>query len=255
MTNVGSNTVYDKFVPADWVPLRADPERDTVLAVGSLLAFWPVYYLNSTQSSPVLDALWIVGIVGLCVLAPAYYVVRHRGKGFAAVGLTTVGWHRALLVSGILAGVFGLEFFFEPPVSTSALAIHIATVAVMFWEPFFVYGWLQLRFERAFGTAAGIILAAAGFALFHVGVLGMAGLAGVVVIGIFQGVLFWYFDRSILVLWPLYWAIASTQGTIDREVFSVGDLLLHALALGLTGAGLLWLARNRRNGDQSEQRH
>lgn len=244
MTDVGSDTVYSKFVPSDWISSRVDAGRDTMLAVGSLFAFWPVYYLNSTQSSPVLDALWVGGIVGLCVLLPAYYVVRHRGEGFAAVGLTTAGWRKALLVSGILGGVFGLEFVFEPPVSTSTLVVHIATVAVMLWEPFFVHGWLQLRFERAFGTVAGIILAAAGFALFHVGVLGLVGLAGLVVLGIFQGALFWYFSRSLLVLWPLYWAIASTQGTISREVFGMGDLLLHVIALVLTGAGLLWLSRN-----------
>ena len=244
--------VQSTFPSADWIPLRVDPGKDTMLAVGSLFAFWPIYYLNSTQFGPVIVALWFVGIVGLCVLLPAYYVVNYRGEGFGAVGLTTAGWQKAVLVSGMLAGLSGLGLVFEPPVSTSALVVHVATVAVMLWEPFFVHGWLQLRFERAFGTVAGIVLAAAGFALFHVGVLGLTWLAGLVVLGIFQGALFWYFNRSLLVLWPLYWAIAGTHGTIDRWVSSGGEFLFHAIALVLTGAGLWWLARNNRRADQSE---
>lgn len=44
-----------------------------------------------------------------------------------------------------------------------------AAGAVSLFEPLFVFGWLQLRFEKDWGVLPGILLAALGYALYHVG--------------------------------------------------------------------------------------
>ena len=41
--------------------------------------------------------------------------------------------------------------------------------AVSLWEPLFVFGWLQLRFEKDFGVLPAVLMAYACFALYHVG--------------------------------------------------------------------------------------
>ena len=53
---------------------------------------------------------------------------------------------------------------------------NIAYNAIAFWEPLFVFGWLQLRFERAFGIIAGILMAALSFAAYHIGSFPMEAL-------------------------------------------------------------------------------
>lgn len=233
-----------RAVVRDW---RFEPGRDTGLAVATLLVFWPIYYLGDAHWSIPTAAIWFLAIVGVCVLGPAYYVICHRGEGLYAVGITSDGWVRALGLSVFLAGLFGLEFVFDPPgTSSDAFILHILTVAFMLWEPFFVHGWLQLRFEDAFGPLPGVLLAAGGFGLYNVGVLSPTMLGVLVVIGIFNGLIFLFANRNLLVLWPVYWAVTGTQGTIDRVVFDQFDLAVHALALLVTAIGLLLIERNHR---------
>ena len=53
------------------------------------------------------------------------------------------------------------------------------------WEPFFVYGWLQLRFERAFGVIPGIALAAVCFGAYHIGTFPLSGVVTLLGLGVF----------------------------------------------------------------------
>lgn len=218
--------------------VRFEPESDTVVAILSLLALWAIYYFQSMSDSAVSVLLFVlVGNFALTVLFPLYYVVSVRKEPLSAVGLTTRGWKRALVGSTIAALVLlpGIVFADEP---AAVLIPHIVTVGLMIWEPLFVHGWLQLRFERAFGTVPGIVLAAGSFVLFHVGAVAPAGLLALSVFGAVHATLFRAFDRNLLVLWPILWAVGSAQGTLDSVIFGweeasayVAILLVTAIAI------------------------
>ena len=46
---------------------------------------------------------------------------------------------------------------------------HLIFNGLVLWEVLFVYGWLQLRFEKAFGYILAPILSALCFCFYHVG--------------------------------------------------------------------------------------
>jgi hypothetical protein len=118
--------------------------------------------------------------------------------------------------------------------------------ALCLWEPFFIYCWLQLRFERAFGVIPGIILAGVCMGLYHVGtypLLGMPGVVQLMLHGIFFGAIF-RSTKNLLVLWPLTWAISASIGTISGGfIFEWEVVGMYAVILLIQAVGLWWLSR------------
>lgn len=108
----------------------------------------------------------------------------------------------------------------------------------MLWEPFFVHGWLQIRFERAFGAGPGVVLAAAAFGLFHLGAVAPTDLLVLLVVGVVHAALFRAFGRTLLVLWPVLWAVGSGQGTLDTVVFGREEAAFYLGVLLVAGAAV-----------------
>lgn len=222
---------------------RFDPGTDTVAAVLSLLALWGIYYFQSTSESVESIVLFLlVGNLALTILFPLYYVCHVRGESLSAVGITTDGWKRALLASAVAALVLSPGLLFADE-SLAVLVPHVVTVGLMLWEPFFVHGWLQIRFERAFGTGPGIALAAAAFVVFHVGAVAPTGLLVLGIFGLVHAVLFRAFDRNLLVLWPILWAIGASQGTLDSVVFGWEEASAYLVILLVAGMAIYVVRR------------
>lgn len=214
-----------------------------MVAGASLLALWAVYYYQSTSESLAAVVLFlVVGNLALTILFPLCYVRYVRSEPLSAVGLTTDGWRRAVLGSCILALVLlpGLVFVDEP---LPVLVPHVITVGLMLWEPFFVHGWLQIRFERAFGAGPGVLLAATAFVVFHVGAVGPSSLVALLLFGFVHAASFRAFDRNILVLWPVAWAVGSAQGTIDSVVFGWEEASAYFVVLLVAGLAIYVVKR------------
>jgi len=225
--------------------IRFDPDFETVLAFLSLLGLWGVYYYQSTNDSTIaLLAFLLIGNFGLTILFPLYYTCYVRGEPLSAVGITTDGWKPAVAASTLVAILLtpGLLVIDEP---AAVLVPHIITVGLMLWEPFFVHGWLQIRFERAFGAGLSIPLTTAAFALFHIGAVGAAGLLMLSVFGLLHAILFRVFDRNLLVLWPILWAIGASQGTLDSVVFGLEEASAYLVILLVTGVVVYVIKRSR----------
>lgn len=224
--------------------VRFEPGSDTLVAVCSLLGLWGIYYFQSTSESVESVVLFLlVGNLVLTILFPLYYVCYVRNEPLSEIGVTRTGWKRAVVVStfGALALAPGLLFVDE---SAVVLAPHVITIGLMLWEPLFVHGFLQIRFERAFGPVLGILLASGGFVLFHVGAVAPAGLVTLGLIGLFHAVLFRAFDRNLLVLWPILWAIGSSQGTVDSVVFGWEEASAYVAILLVAGGAIYVTAKN-----------
>ena len=227
---------------------RFEPAADTLVAVVALFGLWVVYYVQSGQESVASILLFlVVGSLLLTILFPLYYVCIYRDEPLSEVGITTKGWKRAIVASSIMAIIFAPGLL-TLDLSTAALIPHVLTVGLMLWEPFFVHGFLQIRFERAFGPVPGIALAAVAFALFHVGSVALVGLLALGLFGLLHAVFFRVFDRNLLVLWPIWWAVGSAQGTADVSEIMLGweEASAYVVILLVAGIAIYAVARSRK---------
>jgi len=199
-----------------WVSFK--PEADTWIALASIPAMTLLYYLN-THYGFEHPAVFFIGFVFLGhvllnTVLPVYVVLVMRGEGLSELGITKNKLLTSLIISALLAAsiypslIAVLKGFEGNP------APNIVYNAIALWEPLFVFSWLQLRFERAFGIIAGVIMASFGFMSYHIGSFPPDMLLVLFMTGAFYGALFAYV-RNLCVLIPITWATASTMGTIQ----------------------------------------
>jgi hypothetical protein len=117
-----------------------------------------LYYANTRVQSPTFSLVVFVLLTNgvLNVLFPAYYLLVVRREGLDRLGITRRWWWLALLLSVVISALFWpqLQRVVAQQPDTDLLPLLLANGLIL-WEPFFVYGWLQLRFERAFGVIPG----------------------------------------------------------------------------------------------------
>ncbi|MGO1975492.1 MAG: hypothetical protein ACTH2Q_21240 [Propionibacteriaceae bacterium] len=222
-----------------------NPGNDTLVAFGTLLAFWGCYWAGNTVN----EWFLLVGIVLVGTLVPAWTVLRHRGEGLAGFGIR----RRFLLVSLIVAAVLGAGSAYQL-LSTAAgqgvpVVPHLLANLLVFWEPFFVFGWLFLRWERAFGWLPAILLTGLGFTLQHVGSVPFEAALGFGAFAVAFSVVF-AFVRNLAILWPLFYPVASGIGTLQAG-FAMGwpDVVSGAVLLAVQVVVLVLLvASTRRRG-------
>lgn len=228
--------------------LRWQPGQDTAVALATAFLMVPGYYFCTHASGiPIASLLLAIGINGvLNVLLPAYYMLIVRREGLDSVGITTrrLGWALGISIAGSLIMWKGLqrELPSHPEVN---LAAQLLFNGVILWEPFFVFGWLQLRFERALGLLPGILLAAASFAAYHLGTYPLSGVVSLGILGVVFGILF-RMTRNIFTLWPLTWSICSSIGTLQGGMtFQWHEVLLYAAILLVQLSGIAWMVCRR----------
>lgn len=128
---------------------------------------------------------------------------------------------------------------------TDLLAHGLANLVVM-WEPLFVFGFLFLRWERAFGFVIAPVLCGVGFFLQHLGAVPVDVAAGFGVFGLVFGVVF-AVTRNLLILWPLFYPIASAIGTAQSGyAFGWTEVWSGAALLVAQGAILVLMERTLR---------
>jgi membrane protease YdiL (CAAX protease family) len=196
--------------------VRLDPGADTASALATTVTFSFIYFFGARTDSALASFLvfTVLGTGITCVLLPAFYVLVVRGEGLGALGITARRWRLALAISAFLAaGSFpGLLRAAHPGVD---LAPHLLVNALALWEPFFVFGWLQLRFERAFGVLPGVVLAALCFGAYHLGTFPPPAVLSLVGFGLLYAALFRAIGSNLLVLWPLVWPVGGGIGTLQ----------------------------------------
>jgi len=222
-----------------WV--RWEPDLDTAAAVLSAIAMIPLYYLSVHLTGWPGTVAVCIQMVLLGVVFPVWWLVWHRKKTLADLGITRA--HKAI---SILAGIFLALLFCHQLfalVSGPALIPQLLVNACMFWEPFFVFGWLFLCFYRAFGIVPGIIFTSLAFAAYHIGTYPAEGLVMLVIVGLIFGCIFCT-TQNILILWPFSWTVSSGIGTaMGGMVFGWGDVAVSAVVLVISLAFIAYTAR------------
>lgn len=190
-----------------------DPRSDTVIALVTMLAFWGCYWAGSTVS----EWFLIGGIVVVGTVIPAWVVLNRRREGLAGLGVRRRFLLLSLLVSAVLGVGSSYELFSLAADQGVQVMPHLLGNLMVLWEPLFVFGWLFLRWERAFGWLPAIALTGAGFALQHVGSVTPGAALGFGMFALVFAVIF-ALVRNLAILWPLFYPIASGIGTLQAGV-------------------------------------
>lgn len=199
------------------------PNRDTlvalvsyILVVGGLFTAFQVF--TTEQVAAKFITFGPVTLAGLGVVLPVLYTVLVRRRPLADLGLTK----HQLAPSLVLSLLLGWDTY-RNTIATQNLAwtrdmLPLVTMAmtVGLFEAIFFRGWLQLRFEEAFGMVPGIVLGALCYGLYHVGygmtwdeMLFLFGL-GLVFAAVFR------LTKNVAVLWPLYTPVGGLYSNLSE---------------------------------------
>ncbi len=219
-------------LPTSMILVRWHPTRATAVALiteaGMILAY------TLLGKNP--DDLGIAALVGLLIVPiltvgiPVIWTLLVEHRDLASLGITSRQW-----LPSVLLGVVLSLFVFAPLLYTADLTVAperwlpmAAAGAVSLFEPLFIFGWLQMRFEKDFGILPAILLAALGFALYHVGYLPQA-----MSIQFYSAAAFavaFRFTANLLVTWPLLWASTSAWSCIGSNICFANWGLVRGLA-------------------------
>lgn len=155
----------------------------------------------------------LVMIFGFGFAIPIYYTLFVERNPLSEQGITRRRWVVSLMVNIVLAALFALIFASEMAETGQTIVLSPATLGAIFYimvagifEILFFYGFLQLRFERAFGVIPGIILAAAFYSLHHAGF--QPEFADLFLVGVTYMTVFHY-TRSLLIIYPFFWGVGA----------------------------------------------
>ena len=194
------------------------PNSGTLVALLTEIAMIATYWATTHLLSGGWGGVLVFGVLtnlGLNVLFPVWWIAHHRKQPLSELGITTRRWLPSLLAGAALA-VCSSSRLRQMEIGTDWLP-HVLFNAVILWEPFFVFSWLQLRFDRAFGIVPGILLAGLSFAAYHIGTYPPVGLIVLLISGLFFAIIF-RLTSNLLILWPLLWCIGSSIGTLMGEM-------------------------------------
>jgi hypothetical protein len=216
------------------------PTRDTGVAfITALIMCRGGYYLlvHLPEGSAIQLGYRIIFEL-LLVSFPVWWICHHRKGTLADLGITRERLAPSIGISIVLTLIF--LFFVLRHFSSygTALVPHFLTNAIILWEPFFLFAWLQLRFDRAFGIVPGIILTGICLGAYHIGTYELPMVITLALFGVAFAAIF-RSTQNIFIMWPLTWSTASAEGTLRGGSFLGGTMhLLQQASLHFSSSSL-----------------
>lgn len=196
--------------------LRWRPDMDVWVALGSFVMVVAGLYtafqiFTTSRVAANFIAFGPVTLATFGVAVPALYTVFVRRRSLAELGITA----DRLVPSVALGLLLAWDTYrntiatLDLPAGRSMVPMVAMALAVGLFEAIFFRGWLQLRFENAFGLVPGLVLAAACYSLYHIGYgMDTGEMLFLFGLGLTFGA-FFRLTKSIFVLWPLYTPMGS----------------------------------------------
>jgi membrane protease YdiL (CAAX protease family) len=243
------NNIQIKSNRALLTGLRWQPNRDTLVALGSYLLVVSGLYLafqvittDHVAANFILFGPVIMALLGVAL--PVLYTALVRRRPLSDLGLTFENFVPNLILSILLGWDTYQNTIATLDVAWNRNMVALVTmvIAVGLFETIFFRGWLQLRFEEAFGLVPGLLLGALCYGLYHIG-YGME--RGELVFLFFLGLQFGAFFRltkSFVVLWPFYTPMGSLYTNLIEgraEILPFEATYGFLLTLGLMAASIV----------------
>lgn len=230
------------------------PNTDLLIALTTLLVMWVSYYglmkVRWYHDDVIMQILLFVLLTTtfMAVIFPIWWVKIHRKQSISELGITKRYLLASVVISVAIAAWRGISMpsVIETADPTFILSTFIAS-ALIFWEPFFVFGWLQTRFENSFGIIPAIILAASSIILYQIGSASPDGLFNLLGVYLILATAF-SFTKSIFTLWPIYWCIGSSVNQLSLGMHSEWDVVaIYAVALIIQFGFIYYFGKNKPN--------
>ena len=226
------------------------PSADTGVAFVTAVLWIGAYYLLTHTGGTIFSTAYYTAALLACVIFPLWWVCRYRARPISEIGITLLRWKESLIISIIV----GIPFLWLTITQYGArygdaLIPHLLVNALMLWEPFFVFCWLELEFGRSFGIIPGIVLAGACFGAYHLGTYPLSGVMILAVYGMVFGAIFRLTD-NLLSMWPVAWAASSAKGTLaGGMLFTWGDAGINAVIVLVQLAVIAWIWRGEQRAE------
>jgi membrane protease YdiL (CAAX protease family) len=153
---------------------RYNPDKELFVVFASLIACVLANIAANLFSRSLYYLFYqVIFGLGICISFPLVYVRIIKKEPLESIGLTAKGWLKALFIAGLLVAIslpgqlINKDISF-PPVSRLTYICTALIMSTMFEELFF-RGFLQTRFEKAFGIVPAVLLSGIAFALYHLG--------------------------------------------------------------------------------------
>jgi membrane protease YdiL (CAAX protease family) len=250
--------------------IRWQPDRDTLVALLSyalvIAAMYTAFQIFTTER--VAANFITFGPIGLALLGigiPVFYTKIMRDRPLADVGITA----RHLVPSLALSLLLGYDTYrntlanMNTTWERSLVPVATMVLVVGLFEAVFFRGWLQLRFEEAFGLIPGLLLGALCYSLYHVGYgMEVQELGMLFFLGITFGAMF-RLTKSIFVLWPFYTPVGGlftnlSEGLTMPFEATYGFLLtlgLMAVLIGLAYKTTFRIGKVATTSASTQRRH
>lgn len=225
-----------------------NPSIDTLIAlITAILMIGGGYYLMvHLPEGSMVKTVYNIIVTFLLVVFPVWWILWHRNGSLKDLGIKKEGLILSLIISVLITA-----YFFYYTLSTYSfyganLIPHFLTNALILWEPFFIFCWLQLRFDKAFGIIPGILLAGAFLGAYHIGTYPMSEVIVLALFGIIFAIIF-RITSNLLIMWPLTWSTSSAVGTL-KGGFLLGwnEAIMAFIVLMLQLAAIYYIWKNKR---------
>jgi len=218
--------------------LKWTPSIDSIVAVFTLIAMWMSFYVMYHTESLVVKVV-VFGLFGniiCCVGIPVIYTLLFRKENIKAMGITTENLIPGLIISVGLA--FGDFQELLPLLEGSNWVPQLLFNILVFWEPFFIFGWLQARFHKDFGIIPSIFFAGISLCIYHIGSFPVHLIIEYLITGIVFSLIYSVM-QNIFVMWPIFWCVGATVGTIKGKMefnwsfvcFNLGILIIQIVII------------------------
>lgn len=194
----------------------------------------------------------VLMIFGLGVVFVSLYVEKKGAGVLAELGFTKRKWILSLILNIVLGA--GLLFVFlkdEMPENVISLknlygATYILVAGI--FEMVFIYGFLRMSFEKAFGIIPSILLTSAFYSLHHAGF--QPEFLHLFLVGLMYCSVF-YITKNMLIIFPFFWGVGALWDVLVSS--EAGDEIRNpvsfVIALIILIASAAWvLIRKWRNG-------
>jgi hypothetical protein len=189
------------------------PSIDTLLAFLTVGLVWAAFLIMANNQSLAIQVI-VFGIfanIFVCFVFPVFWVMFVKKEMLSSFGIRKENLASSLIIGSIL-GYF--EFSSLLPLLKEINWIsHLLCCFLFIWEPFFIFGWLQSRFEKSFGIIPGILLAGVSLGVYHIGSFNYDQVIILMINGLFFALVYSSI-RNIFVFWPFFWTISSASGSL-----------------------------------------
>ncbi|WP_414470176.1 hypothetical protein [Methanobacterium sp. ACI-7] len=203
----------NKYLNKKW--FAWNPSIDTAVAlITALLMIGGGYYLMvHLPEGSMIKTVYNVIITFLLVIFPVWWLLWYRDRSLKDLGIKKEGMLPSLIISILITAYFLYYTLSTYAFDGANLIPHFLTNALILWEPFFIFCWLQLRFDKAFGIIPGILLAGIALGAYHIGTYPITEVVILALFGILFAIIF-RITSNLLIMWPLTWSTSSAVGTL-----------------------------------------